>query len=68
MKKKNKKMFIMLFFIGLAIWFLKLIVPIELPGALSGFLSAISIVFILIGIVYMGWCYSKKINPYDFKD
>jgi hypothetical protein len=68
MKKSLKIMFALLLFIGLAIWCIKIVAPSIIPGSMSVFLSGLSIVFILIGLVYMGFCAKKKIKPFDFKE
>ena len=68
MKRSVKITFVLIFIIGLAIWFIKQLAPSIIPDSMSGFLSVISIVFILAGIVYMGLCAKKKIKPFDFKE
>ena len=68
MKKSLKITFALLFIIGLVIWCIKIVAPTSIPDSMSVFLSGLSIVFILIGLVYMGFCAKKKIKPFDFKE
>ena len=66
MKKAYKIMIVVFYHIGMIIWFARLVMPPVLPDYASGFLTGVSIVFILIGVAYMGWCLGKKKNPYNF--
>ena len=63
MKKSLKIMCVFFFFIGLALWFAKLVMPYVLPDFVSGLLDGMSTAFILIGLVYMGWCLGKRKTP-----
>ncbi|WP_312370854.1 hypothetical protein [Lachnoclostridium sp.] len=39
----------------------------ELPDSISIPIFIVSIILILIGITYSGYCLGKRKNPYDFK-
>ena len=68
MRKSLKIAFAFFFYIGLIIWFAKLVTPPVLPDFASGLLDGLSTIFILIGIAYMGWCLGKKKNPFNFNE
>lgn len=41
---------------------------ITIPDAIADPACIISVVFMLIGTAYTGWCFGKHKNPYDFSD
>ena len=40
---------------------------VEIPDAVAYPIMIASILFMLAGIIYSGYCLGKKKNPYDFK-
>jgi uncharacterized protein YacL len=67
--KKQLRITIMLFYkIGLIISLARFALQPDLTDFTWGFLRGISIVFMAIGLIYMGWCFGKKKNPYNFND
>ncbi|MEA4912166.1 MAG: hypothetical protein VB092_06120 [Oscillospiraceae bacterium] len=40
---------------------------VKIPDAVAYPVMIVSILFLLAGIVYNGYCFGKKKNPYDFR-
>lgn len=39
----------------------------EIPDIIAYPMLVVSILLVMIGLVYNGWCFGKKRNPYDFR-
>lgn len=54
--------------LGLLIYLIYTITNIaKLPDSISIPICIVSIILMLIGIIYNGYCFGKHKNPYDFK-
>lgn len=40
----------------------------EIPDSISYPIMIISLIFMIIGLIYNGYCFGKKKNPFNFKE
>lgn len=68
-KKKRLKLFMLICFaLGLLTLLFRILFRHQLSDFAVGFCEGVSIVFIIVGIFYMGWCIAKKKNPFRIND
>ena len=68
-KRKRLKLFMLICCaLGLLTLSLSSIFRHQLSDFAVGFCEGVSIVFIIVGIFYMGWCIGKKKNPFDLNN
>ena len=68
-KRKRLKLFMLISFaLGLLTLTFSSIFRHQLSDFAVGFCEGVSIVFIIVGIFYMGWCIGKRKNPFKIND
>ena len=68
MKKRLKLFMLICYALGLLTLLVSIIFRHQLSDFAVGFCEGVSIVFIIVGIFYMGWCIGKKKNPFKIND
>lgn len=68
MKKRVNVFIFVCYILGLMAISFSLLFRSQLSDFALGFCEGISIVFIIVGIFYMGWCIRKKENPFKIED
>lgn len=68
MEKRLKLFMLICYKLGLLTLTFSIIFRHQLSDFVVGFCEGISIVFIIIGIFYMGCCIGKKKNPFKIND
>ena len=66
MSKNLRRLFLILYLIGLLTLSLISIFRHSLTDFVRNLLEVCSVVFIVIGFIYHCWCFIKKTNPYKF--
>ena len=68
MSRKVQYMMLLSLALGLVIFTLSSIFRNYLTDFQLGFCEGVSIVFLVVGFIYMGWCFINKKNPYKIKN
>lgn len=68
MKKRLSIFIFVCYILGLMAVLFSSIFRSHLSDFALGFCEGVSIVFIIFGIFYMGWCIAKKKNPFKIED
>lgn len=68
MKKRLSIFIFVCYILGLMAVLFSSIFRSQLSDFALGFCEGVSIVFIIVGIFYMGWCIAKKKNPFKIED